>query len=90
MQVDAKSSQSLNPIRRICDLVLLIIFACMRRQGRQHRSLDLIARERAIADSDERTFHSHCGGRMRHQQQIAAVARDQLLKPRIELGRAGR
>ena len=81
MQIDAEPPQAFGAIRRIRNSRLRIFLPRMRRQRRKYRVLDFIAAQRPVADRNQRTLQSDRRRGMRHQQQIAAMLRDQLFQP---------
>src|SRR5580700_1321084 len=87
MQVDAEPPQSFDSIRRVRNPRLLIVLAGVVRQDWQDCSLDLFPAQRPLADGKKVSLHTNRGRGPGHQQQIASLARDQLLQPLIKLNR---
>src|SRR5579864_2566543 len=71
-------------------MVALVVFASMRREGRQHGRFDLVSGKGVGSDRGHCPFDTNRGSSIGNQQQVTAFVLHQLLKPTIKAGKIGR
>src|SRR5581483_6904434 len=84
MQIDAKSAESLDAVRRVGNPKLPVLLARMCRHGRQYRRFDFFSTERAISNRSQHAFHPDRCRSVWHEKKVAAVALEQCCKPLLQ------
>ena len=88
VQIDPEAPDPRDPVRGVRDPGLAVLRARVARESRQHGLLDLLTGERRLLERDDAAVRPDRRRRTGHEQEVAALARDELLQPAVQANRS--